>query len=77
MSDADKKSGTNKVLKKNQENTKKAVRCITTKEIFDSITSAVKKYGFSMSLLSGHLNGRKRRAGVDPVTGQDLIWEFV
>lgn len=66
-----------KALDKIHENTKKKIRCITTGEIFDSITSAVNKYDFSMSLLSAHLNGRRRRAGVDPVTKQDMIWEFV
>ena len=66
-----------KTLNRIHENTKKTIRCITTGEIFDSLTAAVEKYGFSISLLSAHLKGRRSRAGVDPITKQDLIWEFV
>lgn len=66
-----------KALNSIHENTKISIRCKTTNEIFDSLTSAVNKYGFSISLLSAHLKGKRRRAGVDPITGQDLIWEFV
>ena len=66
----------NKTLDKIHKNTKKPVYCITTGEFFDSITSASKKYGFSPSLLSAHLSGKKRRAGVNPITKQNLIWEF-
>lgn len=64
-------------LRKSHENHKKSVRCITTNKTFDSLKEASEFYQISVSLLSGHLAGRRRRAGVDKDTQQDMIWEFI
>jgi hypothetical protein len=40
---------------------RKAVQCIETKEIFQSVTAAANNYKGSLSHLSAHLHGSKER----------------
>lgn len=54
---------------------KKPVKCITTKEYFNSITDAQKKY--KTSTISRNCRGKANYAGKHPITGEKLYWEYV
>lgn len=53
------------------------VRCITTGQIFNSITEA-KQYFKNKSLhITSVCQGKRKYSGVDPKTGEKLQWEYV
>lgn len=53
----------------NSPNAKK-IKCITTGEIFDCISDAMRKYGISKSNISACCNGKIKTAG-------KMVWEYV
>ena len=66
-----------KPQKKTGENGNKAVRCITTGEIFESIRQAEKHYGIYRGGISRNVNGIQYMAGRHPETKEPLRWEMV
>lgn len=52
------------------------VKCITTEEIFNSITEASRKYKTYKGRICGCCKGRFKSAGKHPETGEPLIWEY-
>lgn len=54
----------------------KSVVCINTKEIFESIVSASKKYNISDTRIICCCKARNKSAGKHPETGEKLIWEY-
>lgn len=52
------------------------IRCITTGEVFDSIKSAIKKYGLNRSGMWKCCNGKQTYYGRDFETGELLSWEY-
>lgn len=57
----------------------KAVHCITTGEVFQSMKSACEKYHIDRSALSGHCRKKKcaNGCGRHPETNELLKWEYV
>lgn len=55
----------------------KKVRCITTNEVFDSISSAGRAYGIPQGNISKCLKGERKSAGKHPITKEKMLWEFV
>lgn len=57
----------------------KQVVCITTNEIFASITDASKKYGISVTNISRVCKNKKhhKHAGKHPITGERLSWMYL
>ena len=57
----------------------KTVMCVTTGEIFPSMTDACKKYKIDPSSLSKHLSGKRLHGGCGrhPVTKERLIWKRI
>ena len=55
----------------------KAVRCITTGMVFNSISEAGRYYGIPQGNISRCLLGNRKSAGKDPETGEKLLWEYV
>jgi len=51
------------------------VKCITTGEIFPSVSVAAKTYNISNAALYNALNGKTKTSGIDPVTKQRLQWK--
>lgn len=55
----------------------KKVICITTNEIFDSLTEASKKYNTYTTCISKNCMGvRLKSAGKHPETGEPLVWMY-
>ena len=54
----------------------KAVECITTGEVFNSISEAARTYGIIQGNISKCLKGERRSAGKHPETGEKLFWKF-
>lgn len=65
-----------KKMSKNNTN-KKQVMCMNTKEIFNSIIEASKKYKINSSHISECCKGKRKSAGKHPVTKEKMIWEYV
>ena len=55
----------------------KKVKCITTGEIFGSISEAERKYNTSHTHISDCCKGKYKSAGKHPVTGEKLVWEYI
>ena len=57
---------------------KKAVRCINTGEVFDSIQEASEWASLKgSSCIASQVAGRQLTAGKHPVTGEKLTWEYL
>lgn len=54
----------------------KAVECITTGEVFNSISEAARTYGIIQGNISKCLKGERKSAGKHPKTGEKLFWKF-
>ena len=54
----------------------KKVICITTNEIFETITEGAKKYNCNRSHISSCCNGKYEYCGKHPITGEKLIWMY-
>ena len=54
----------------------KKVICITTGEIFETITIGANKYNYSYSNISANCTGRTKSAGKHPITGERLVWKY-
>ena len=54
----------------------KSVRCITTNEIFDSITAGGIKYNINNSNITACCKGKRKYAGKHPVTGEKMVWVY-
>lgn len=54
----------------------KAVECITTGEVFNSISEAARTYGIIQGNISKCLKGKRKSAGKHPKTGEKLFWKF-
>lgn len=59
------------------ESKKIKVICITTKEKFDSMSTASEKYNIKLSNLSACCRGKQKSAGKHPITGEKLIWQYL
>lgn len=57
-------------------NRKRKVKCLTTGEIFDTITEAAEKYGLTGSNITAACKGRYKSAGKLP-DGTPLRWSYV
>lgn len=55
----------------------KRVKCVNTGEIFDSISAAGRWCGVKKSTIQNMLKGKAKHAGIHPVTGERIVWEFV
>ena len=55
----------------------KADECITTGEIFNSISEAARNYGIIQGNISKCLKGERKSAGKHPETGEKLFWKLV
>ena len=66
-----------KKLKRKNAKTKKAVICITTGEIFESIMDASRKTNINSGSISNACNNNKRSAGKDIKTNEKLYWKFI
>lgn len=65
-------------IKKAQEARKKKIECITTGEVFNSLTEAANKYKISVANLSKCLKkGQGYSCGKHPETNQKLEWKLV
>ena len=53
------------------------IKCVTTGEIFNSISKASEVRGVSRANIRKNLNGKRKSAGKHPVTGEKLTWEYV
>lgn len=53
------------------------IRCITTGELFKSITEASNKYKLHVSNIVNVCNGKRKTSGKHPITGEKLTWEYV
>ena len=63
--------------KKGTETNKKPIICITTGEIFSSISEAGRAYGIPQGNISKCLKGERKSAGKHPVTQEKLFWAFI
>lgn len=54
----------------------KGVKCLTTGEVFASISEATNKYNACGSQISKCCKGKADSAGKHPKTGEKLIWEY-
>lgn len=66
-----------KKLKRKNAKTKKAVICITTGEVFESIMDASRKTNINSGSISNACNDNKRSAGKDFKTNEKLYWKFI
>ena len=55
----------------------KAVRCLTTNKVFESIRQACQFYGTDCSQMYKSLNSTNRYAGRCPSTNKPLFWEYI
>lgn len=53
------------------------VICVTTGEVFKSISEAGRKTKIDRTSISNCCRGRGKSAGKHPVTGEKLVWEYV
>lgn len=53
-----------------------SIKCLNTNEVFLNVTSAAKKYGLNVGVLSKHIKGDKVW-GVHPDTQEQLKWEII
>jgi hypothetical protein len=61
---------------KNRTKNGKQTICLTTNEIFKSITEASKKYGISEQIISNCCLGKQKIAGHHPLTNKEMVWMF-
>ena len=52
------------------------IKCLTTEEVFDSISDASKKYGINSSSISMCCSKNYKFAGIHPSTNMKMIWEY-
>ena len=52
------------------------IKCLTTKEIFNSIKEAFEKYKIAASGISRCCKGKAKYAGKHPETGDPMVWEY-
>mgnify|MGYP000085843950 CR=1 FL=1 len=55
----------------------KRVICITTRETFDYMGEAAKKYNVGIGNISKCCRNMRKSAGKHPVTGEKLVWKYV
>lgn len=55
----------------------KSIYCKELNQIFSSMTEAQKQTGVNRGLISRCCNGKLKRAGKHPITGEDLHWNFI
>ena len=60
----------------NTKNKSKLIICLNTKEIFDSIANAGRKYNLSKSYICQCCKGKQKFAGKHPITDEKLIWMY-
>ena len=59
------------------DNHKKKIICITTGEVFNSITEAINKYDLSTcGQIAKCCKGKQKTAGKHPQTGEKLTWKY-
>ena len=55
----------------------KKVKCITTGEIFNSVSTASEIYNINRFHIADCCRGERKSAGKHPITGEKLVWEYV
>ena len=60
----------------NYKQIQKQVICLTTKEIFNSITQAGNKYNINRRNITACCKNRNKSAGKHPETGEKLVWMY-
>ena len=55
----------------------KAVQCIDTGEVFESMTDAAHEYGISKTGISAQIKGKQKTAGKHKQTGKGLTWKLL
>ena len=65
-----------KEIIKNYKRLSKTIICITTKEIFNSIIDACRKYKLFDANIISCCQGKNKSSGKHPVTGEKLIWAY-
>lgn len=61
---------------KNQETGRKLVICITTGEIYESLSEASRQTGVDQGSISKCCNSKLKSAGKHPETGEKLVWRY-
>ena len=54
----------------------KQIICLTTKEIFNSITCGSKQYNIATTSISSCCKGKTKYAGRHPITNEKMVWEY-
>ena len=55
----------------------KKTKCLTTNEVFESVTQACNKFNLSKGNVAKASKGERAYAGKHPITGEKLRWEYV
>src|SRR5699024_8015137 len=55
----------------------KKTKCLTTNEVFESVTQACNKFNLSKGNVAKASKGERAYAGKHPITGEKLYWEYV
>ena len=61
----------------NENSQARKVRCVTTGEIFNTITEAKRKYNSAGYHIPECCRGERKSAGKHPITGEKLVWEYI
>lgn len=65
-----------KWVKKGSETNSKPVICLTTNQVFDSISAAARYFNIYQSNISKVLSGERKSTGRHPETGKKLFWAW-
>lgn len=71
------KAQVQRFIKSGSEANSKKVKCITTGDIFPSISAAARYFNIPQTNISKVLAGERKSAGKHPETGKKLFWELV
>lgn len=63
--------------RKGSETNSKKVKCLTTNEIFSSISEAGRTYNIPQPNISKALTGERKSAGKHPITKEKMFWSWV
>lgn len=66
-----------KKMKGSKNPTARKVKCVTTNEIFDTLTEAYEEYNVNQGNICECCKGKRKSAGKHPITKEKLVWEYV
>lgn len=65
-----------KNLISNHKNRQKQIILINTREVFNSVVEASKKYNIKYNNIFNFINDRTKSAGIHPITGDKMVWMY-